>query len=243
MEAPTSLPNFQQLPIDLRGNYLIQHLPVETLIQYCRTNKRFAEICAKPETWRYLLQRDFPFTYTGSLPKELYILAWKVKTGRNPQLYAKYDIPSYIDIWDYRFYPHREVENISNLFTLMTRSEPLLKALSTIRLFQNIVFTIMPDRYGLIYISHDSHLDLILTIYDDAVQISVGPPPYSMVRRFKITHRGSIDQLLPILPKIVEFLKSYVERVTSPPEVRRSDKVNITHLIEEIYPLVDIETY
>ena len=37
-----------------------KYLPYETLLQYCRTNRKMQAICTTKEFWIYLLNRDFP---------------------------------------------------------------------------------------------------------------------------------------------------------------------------------------
>lgn len=64
--------SFNTLPLDIRTRYLYRHLPYETLLNYCRTSQRYAQICRDPQTWYDLLQRDYRVVYHGAYPYLLY---------------------------------------------------------------------------------------------------------------------------------------------------------------------------
>jgi hypothetical protein len=68
-----------------------RYLPVEDIISQCSTSKRMKEICDDPETWRYLLKRDFDITnpYTDEYRLE-YMLE------RDKRIIMK-EYPEYID--------------------------------------------------------------------------------------------------------------------------------------------------
>ena len=44
-----------------------KYLPYEDIVSLCQTSRGFSEICNDPETWRFLLYRDFNISKTGSL--------------------------------------------------------------------------------------------------------------------------------------------------------------------------------
>ena len=49
-----------------KQNFLSQawkQLDYPTLIQYCQTSKEYLPICQDPQTWIYLLKRDFNITW------------------------------------------------------------------------------------------------------------------------------------------------------------------------------------
>lgn len=49
----------ERLPRDI-NNELIGTLPYPNLINLCKTNKKWANICKDENTWKILLNRDFP---------------------------------------------------------------------------------------------------------------------------------------------------------------------------------------
>ena len=58
---------------DLLLHKIWKFLPVETLVNYCASNKTFNEICNDSETWMYLLKRDYGVIFKGADPKEEYM--------------------------------------------------------------------------------------------------------------------------------------------------------------------------
>lgn len=52
---------------------LWKELPILTIIQFCKTNKQFAEICSQKETWQYLLERDFGINKKSDDPRKKYV--------------------------------------------------------------------------------------------------------------------------------------------------------------------------
>lgn len=53
-----------------------KQLDYQTLIKYCQTSKKYLPICLDPETWIYLLKRDFNVTWnvTSKSPRDYYEL-------------------------------------------------------------------------------------------------------------------------------------------------------------------------
>ena len=50
-----------------------QQFDVKDLIQLCKTNKRFAQLCRDSKTWQFLLARDYNIEYNGSDALSKYI--------------------------------------------------------------------------------------------------------------------------------------------------------------------------
>jgi hypothetical protein len=46
-----------------------KYLPVEDILRMCGTNKKMKEIYDDPETWRYLLKRDYKIESSTNDPK------------------------------------------------------------------------------------------------------------------------------------------------------------------------------
>jgi hypothetical protein len=113
-----------------------------------------------------------------------------------------------------------------------------LKALSTIGPFQNIIYSNVSIP---IYIFQDPNINLVLTSYEDRIVINIDPINTTRLSGIKITHSGPINQMVPILPDIVELIKRYSEFVELPPELRRC--INIDPLVERILAVAYIETY
>jgi hypothetical protein len=51
-----------------------KYLPVEDILHMCRINRRMREICDDPETWVYLLERDYNIISVSDDPKQEYII-------------------------------------------------------------------------------------------------------------------------------------------------------------------------
>ena len=49
-----------------------RHMKVPELIKYCQGNRQLAEICRDPQTWQYLLERDFGVTKPKRDPRRAY---------------------------------------------------------------------------------------------------------------------------------------------------------------------------
>lgn len=50
-----------------------RELDVRELIRLCKTNKQFSNICRDPNTWKYLLKRDFNIDNVGNDALSLYV--------------------------------------------------------------------------------------------------------------------------------------------------------------------------
>ena len=53
-------------------NIVWKQLSVPDLISFCSTNSEYKKICQNPETWRFLLQRDFNYTKPVKNPMKKY---------------------------------------------------------------------------------------------------------------------------------------------------------------------------
>ena len=49
-----------------------RQMRVPELIRYCSGNKELLKICQNPDTWRYLLERDFDIIYKSDNPQKKY---------------------------------------------------------------------------------------------------------------------------------------------------------------------------
>lgn len=47
------------IPFDLMGNEIWRYLPVGEILRYCQSSSEIYSVCEDPETWRYLLLRDY----------------------------------------------------------------------------------------------------------------------------------------------------------------------------------------
>lgn len=68
------------LSFDIASEVLWKYLPIDQILQYCRTNRAFASICNNPDTWRFLLMRDYNQTSVTNNPRAEYILEHNIET-------------------------------------------------------------------------------------------------------------------------------------------------------------------
>ena len=74
----------ENLPKDALFSMAVS-MELPELLNFCGTNSRIYEICAKNDIWLYKLNKEFPNQYTGVFsPKDAYIILYKWKqTGKN----------------------------------------------------------------------------------------------------------------------------------------------------------------
>jgi hypothetical protein len=63
----------ETLPYEIKQQEFYKHLSYDQLINLCQTNQEWRPLCANPQVWRFLLQRDFGMT-TDANPKQMYLL-------------------------------------------------------------------------------------------------------------------------------------------------------------------------
>ena len=66
--------NWSDVPLDIYGGHFWRYLSIEDILHYCGSHTAMQQICDDPQTWEYLLERD----YTGHSrkyddPKEDYM--------------------------------------------------------------------------------------------------------------------------------------------------------------------------
>ena len=121
---------------DLLIHKIWKYLPVNELRKYCSLNKEINTICNNPETWRFLLRRDFKIKYEGNDPEDRYeeeenyhkikkylrphidiLSSGKVKSGDIWSEYEKYgDVSKIADL--YREYTNKRAKELN-----VTRAE------------------------------------------------------------------------------------------------------------------------
>lgn len=60
------------IPHDIASNIVWKYLPADGIIRYCRLNRSLQSLCNSPDTWRYLLYRDFTIVNPESNTREQY---------------------------------------------------------------------------------------------------------------------------------------------------------------------------
>jgi hypothetical protein len=62
------------LPLDIYTDISWEYLHVDVIRRLCSTNIQMRKICDNPETWRYLLKRDYKIQSTSSDPEREYLI-------------------------------------------------------------------------------------------------------------------------------------------------------------------------
>jgi hypothetical protein len=70
---PGSVP-FDQLPVEIHLEVL-RYLPVSTIPAYGSTYRTASAICRDDRTWHHLIAANYGYDYTGSFPRQAYMLA------------------------------------------------------------------------------------------------------------------------------------------------------------------------
>jgi hypothetical protein len=64
----------ETIPSEVRLQEFWKNLSYEEIVNLCRTNVEFSNICQSNVMWQYLLYRDFDITYTRENARSLYLL-------------------------------------------------------------------------------------------------------------------------------------------------------------------------
>lgn len=75
-----------------------KYLSVKDLLTFCSTSKENRRIVNSSETWRYLLFRDYHFTYTGNDPKKTYKRYYQGRLNYNDKIFAAPKILSSVEL-------------------------------------------------------------------------------------------------------------------------------------------------
>ena len=67
-----------EIPFDTIRYEAVKNLTVNEIINLCKTQKQYQNICKDDELWRYLILRDFRIVYDGSNPLEEYKLNYNI---------------------------------------------------------------------------------------------------------------------------------------------------------------------
>lgn len=81
---------------DIYRYELWKTMSIRDILKYCKTNKKFMEICNDPNTWRFLLMRDYNEESITSNPKKEYVDLYKFEKAK--EKYKDYSIDDLIEI-------------------------------------------------------------------------------------------------------------------------------------------------
>lgn len=65
--------NYSSDPNNLAFIEIIRHLSVKDIINLCKTNNKYSDVCRDPQVWRYLIKRDFNVEPETDDPRKEYI--------------------------------------------------------------------------------------------------------------------------------------------------------------------------
>ena len=80
-----------------------RYLPVEDLLQLCKTSRKFRMLCSNDSTWKLLIRRDFNVMYEDVYPERVYMFyKYNVKAAKRAQRLIQ-TLDSTYTVLDYTF--------------------------------------------------------------------------------------------------------------------------------------------
>lgn len=75
---------------DIHRYELWKTMSIGNILKYCKTSKKHMEICNDPNTWRFLLMRDYNEESVTNNPKKEYIDLYKFEKAKDK--YREYSV-------------------------------------------------------------------------------------------------------------------------------------------------------
>jgi hypothetical protein len=148
---------FDQLPPEIHLEFL-RYLPVASIMTYASTHRNASAICRDVRTWHHLLAANYGYDYTGSFPRQAYMLAESLRQT----LSATSDI-------------HAALKNMESYDKDLQAFAKVMTFLASRQHHKELVSGRMQQSVGSVFIFENSELQVELTLEPSAFTITLIP--------------------------------------------------------------------